>query len=273
MVPLGKRATTANFRGRIFGYCKTEVTIVYIAVLSRSGRSMPSQTPEQLIDVAEWSVDEDFAIFPVGSKPKRLLRCPEQPPQPFLIPGHSYLFKVAHKWRAQQVWSEVIAFRIAEIVGLNVPPCFVAVDNQAGEVGVLVEFFYRYPSEAEPARFVPAADLLQRVGTGQRTDRPHNIRANITLCRALRSTNAVEWWARVLSFDALIGNTDRHPENWGFLKRFRGERIAVWELAPPFDNGTSMGYQISEEHLAEYANPSRIKSFIAAGRHHCGWDF
>ena len=46
----------------------------------------------QLIDVDEWSVDEDFPIFPVGSKPKRLIRCPERAPQPFLIPGHSYLF-------------------------------------------------------------------------------------------------------------------------------------------------------------------------------------
>jgi hypothetical protein len=59
-----------------------------------------TQGSAQLIEVGEWSVDEDFPIFPIGSKPKRLLRCPEQAPQPFLIPGHPYLFKVAHDWRS-----------------------------------------------------------------------------------------------------------------------------------------------------------------------------
>jgi HipA-like C-terminal domain len=234
---------------------------------------MPHQTPAQLIDVAEWSTDEDFAIFPVGSKPKRLVRCPDDPPQQFLVPAHSYLFKVAHGWRAQQLWSEVIAYRIAQAVGLAVPPCFVAVDSRAGEVGALVEFFYGYPGEAAVPRFVHAADLLQRFRVGPRTDRPHFIRLNLTLCRTLGLANAVEWWARVLSFDALIGNSDRHPENWGFLKRLRGERDALWSLAPVFDNGTSLGYEIREERLSQYIEPIRLEAYVDAGRHHCGWDF
>lgn len=27
------------------------------------------------------------------------------------------------------------------------------------------------------------------------------------------------WWAETIAFDAIIGNTDRHSENWGFLIR------------------------------------------------------
>ena len=100
------------------------------------------QSSAQLVDVATWEIDEDFPIFPVGSKPKRLLRCPEPAPQPFLIPGHSYLFKIANGWRAQQLWSEMIASRIAAAVDLDVPPCFVALDSRTGELGALVEFFY-----------------------------------------------------------------------------------------------------------------------------------
>ena len=153
-------------------------------------------------------------------------------PRPFL------LFKVAHDW------SEVIAYKIAAAVGLNVPPCFVAVDSRTGEVGALVEFFYGYPDERQPARFVHVADLLQRFRVGSRTDRPHFVRLNLSLCRVLRLANAVGWWARVLSFDALIGNSDRHPENWGLLNRTRKEaRDASWALAPAFDNGTSLGYE------------------------------
>jgi hypothetical protein len=231
-----------------------------------------AQNPGQLIDVGNWSVDEEFPIFPVGSKPKRLLRCPELAPQPFLTSAHSYLFKVAYGWRAQQLWSEVIAYRIAAAVGLDVPPCFVAVDSRTGDVGALVEFFYGYPDEARSERFVHAADFLQRLRVGPRTDRPHSIRQNLTLCRVLRVTNAVEWWARVLAFDALIGNSDRHPENWGFLRRIREAGDTSWRLAPPFDNGTSLGYEIRENRLSELRDPARFEAYIDAGRHHCGWD-
>jgi hypothetical protein len=84
--------------------------------------------------------------------------------------------------------------------------------------------------------------------------------------------NAVNWWARVLSFDALIGNSDRHPENWGFLKRTREARDASWALAPAFDNGTSLGYEIREERLSELSNPIKLAAYIDAGHHHCGWD-
>jgi hypothetical protein len=235
---------------------------------------MLPQTPEQIVNVTEWAVDEEFPIFPVGSKPKRLLRCPDEAGLPSLIAGHSYLFKVAHGWRAQQLWSEVIAYRVAAVVGLNVPPCFVATDSGTGEVGALVEFFYGYPGEAEPARFVPAADLLERFRTDGCTDRPHSIRLNLKLCRGLGLRDAADWWARVLTFDALIGNSDRHPENWGILHRIRpGGQEATLAFAPPFDHGTSLGYEITETKLGTYRDPARLQAYIESGCHHCGWDF
>ncbi|MFK4623890.1 hypothetical protein ABIF50_007196 [Bradyrhizobium diazoefficiens] len=69
------------------------------------------QSAAELIDVADWIRDEDFAIFPVGSKPKRALFCPSPSPFPFLIAGHRYLFKVSTGWRINQHWSEVIAYQ------------------------------------------------------------------------------------------------------------------------------------------------------------------
>ena len=231
------------------------------------------QSSAQLVDIAAWSIDEDFPIFPVGSKPKRLLRCPDDAPQPFLIPGHSYLFKVAHDWRAQQLWSEVIAYRIAASVGLEVPPCFVAVDSQVGEVGALVEFFTAIQTKRSrrglftPPIFCSASEL-------GRVHRPHFIRLNLSLCRALGLASSVEWWARVMTFDALIGNSDRHPENWGFLNRInrtRGEGDTSWAIAPAFDNGTSLGYEIREERTLEFCNSLRLEPYVDNGHYHCGW--
>src|SRR6266700_8014440 len=62
------------------------------------------QAPNRPVLVGRWSADEDFTVHPVGSKPKRMLICPADSNEPYLIPNHAYLFKIAEGWRAQQMW-------------------------------------------------------------------------------------------------------------------------------------------------------------------------
>jgi hypothetical protein len=252
----------------------------------------PKQLAHQCVQVGTWARDEDYPVFPVGSKPKRLLVCPHGVTEPFLIPGHKYLFKIAQGWQAYQTWSEVIAYEIGSILGLNVPPAFIALDARTEEMGVLVEFFYGYPDDKTPPRFVHGADTLQRLypgaGFNAKTGRPHVVRTNLAVCRTLRVGDATKWWARTLAFDAIIGNTDRHPENWGFLisRPAIGEAApaeaqpdataaqaqeARFEMAPVFDNATSLGYERTNASLAERWSQDRIGKYIAKGTHHCGW--
>jgi hypothetical protein len=68
-----------------------------------------------------------------------MLICPADASEQFLIPGHAYLFKSAEGWRRQQIWSEIVAYRLASLVGLDVPPCFLAVNEHSGQVGALIE--------------------------------------------------------------------------------------------------------------------------------------
>ncbi|MET4043104.1 hypothetical protein ABIC03_004816 [Bradyrhizobium sp. RT6a] len=75
-----------------------------------------------------------------------------------------------------------------------------------------------------------------------------------------------------MTFDALIGNTDRHPQNWGFLvKRIQPEEIDL-ELAPVFDNGTSFGYEYSDAQIKDEWLPARMTSYLNKGTHHCSWE-
>jgi hypothetical protein len=145
------------------------------------------------------------------------------------------------------------------------------VNEHTGQVGALIEFFYGYPGEADPpARLVHAVDLMRRRGTGK--ERPHGARTNVLVCRTLRIGQESEWWGRVLTFDALIGNTDRHTENWGVLARLRRGQSSVFSFAPPFDNGTSLGYEIPEQRLKAACEPKWLETYIGKGSHHCGWD-
>jgi hypothetical protein len=207
--------------------------------------------PEPL-DIATWQPDEDYPVFPVGSKPKRLVVCPKNATSPFLIPGHKYLFKVAKGWQIHQLWSEIMAYELTRSLDLVVPPCFATLDSQTNEMGVLVEFFYDYPGDPTPPRLVHGSDLLQGAYTKQneydrKTGRPHWFGFNVGICRAMRIPGAAVWWAKAFAFDTLIGNTDRHPENWGLLYTLIDREQHLVEMAPLFDNGTSLSYGIRDE--------------------------
>lgn len=233
---------------------------------------MLTQPSGQPILVGSWDTDDDFPVFPTGSKPKRMLFCPADPPLPHLIGGHAYLFKtVTPRWQ-HQLWSEVIAYRLGALVGLQVPPCFVAFDERTNQAGALMEFFYGYPGERLPARLIHGADMLARFIKDTKRGRPHSVRGNISLCRLfLPIEQSISWWAAALAFDAVIGNTDRHPDNWGALVHQVPGVPARYEMAPLFDNGTSLGYELVDSRLANLVQAVPLQAYLSRGTHHCGW--
>lgn len=75
--------------------------------------------------------------------------------------------------------------------------------------------------------------------------------------------------AEYLVLDALIGNTDRHHENWGILRKRLG-KIWTGRLAPTFDHASSLGRELldsggskcrqrllSENCVGDYSEKSR----------------
>ncbi len=87
----------------------------------------------------------------------------------------------------------------------------------------------------------------------------------------------LEAWARMLCFDALIGNTDRHQENWEIVSYFVPEHLCetgvieapVSRLSPAFDNGTALGYEVIPENINKTL--AKLDSYIAKGTHHMKW--
>jgi hypothetical protein len=79
-----------------------------------------------------------------------------------------------------------------------------------------------------------------------------------------------QWWADALLFDALIGNTDRHQDNWGFLFSIAKAEGAMARLMPLFDNGTSLGHERFTEHVADWKD-GEYQRYIQKGKHHVSW--
>ncbi len=69
--------------------------------------------------------------------------------------------------------------------------------------------------------------------------------------------NAFDCFVGLLVFDALVGNTDRHHENWAVVQDSR-------ELAPSFDHGASLGFNANSSQMADagrYASKAKARPF------------
>jgi hypothetical protein len=70
-------------------------------------------------------------------------------------------------------------------------------------------------------------------------------------------------FAGYLVFDALIGNTDRHHENWALLKREAGP--TDHRLAPSFDHASSLGREMRDERRLMLLQEKRISEYLRKG--------
>lgn len=68
--------------------------------------------------------------------------------------------------------------------------------------------------------------------------------------------------------DALIGNTDRHHENWGLVLTFEQGREQVTQLsvAPAFDHASSLGRELNDARRAELLASGHVGKYVRRGR-------
>lgn len=79
-------------------------------------------------------------------------------------------------------------------------------------------------------------------------------------------SSAADWFVGYLVLDALIGNTDRHHENWGVLERV-GSRERYVSLAPSYDHASSLGRELrDEERSARLAGQDRRRTVASYAR-------
>ncbi len=77
-------------------------------------------------------------------------------------------------------------------------------------------------------------------------------------------------FAEYVVLDALIGNTDRHHENWGFrIKRTRTGHRGF--LAPSFDHASSLGRELRDEKRERLLREGMVQRYCERGRGAIYW--
>lgn len=73
-----------------------------------------------------------------------------------------------------------------------------------------------------------------------------------------------------LVLDALIGNTDRHHENWGILRERAG---SGWRgfVAPSFDHASSLGRELLDKDRDKLLAEERVGKYVEKGHGGIYW--
>lgn len=238
--------------------------------------SIASITQTSGIDISNWLPDEQFFSYPEGARPKLAYFPPPNLSLPFIKPYRRYLYKGSSNAPDDQFWAEIVAYKIGCQLGVVVPETYAAYNSMTGSSGALIEWFYT----DDELRYTAGGDFMKRSipDFDGRSGRQHNLFSVITFCRTWSSrlyqvatnqifeTDYIKHWGEAFLFDALIGNTDRHQNNWGvtLTPTLSG---AIRRLSPLFDNGTSLGSDRFIDKLNQWPE-SRFISYVENGTHH-----
>ena len=219
---------------------------------------MPNETEYVIYEI---SILGNRQIEQMGSKRKFWFTEPNK---------QSWLFKY-NREKTGEDWSERIAAEIAEL--LNIPHADVQLATCEGERGIISKNF----TDNGKNTLVHGNELLgflipeypQRQKYKLSKHSINNIMGALSkdyivapLGMSPEIDKPKELFLGFLMLDALIGNTDRHHENWGFLL-FPEKAV----LAPTFDHASSLGRELTDDRRKQLlSNPTHFNQYCNRAR-------
>lgn len=181
----------------------------------------------------------------MGSKRKFWVRNPDD------SGGRDWLFKLPTENTGEH-WAEKIAYEIAREMRVAAPRVELAFYRDADggrQRGSITESF-----TSEGYKLHHGNEILADMDADYDPDRKfgqsqHTIQRIFAGMGILRDASYAEQCRVKLAgyfiFDALIGNVDRHHENWGILREI-GRELWRGRLAPSFDHASSLGRELQD---------------------------
>ena len=185
-----------------------------------------------------------------------------------------WLFKYP-RFNTGEHWAEKIAAEIADLLGISHARVELAVFEK--NKGSVTKSFAQ-----EGQELVHGNQMLARAVHGYDPKRKfhqssHTL-ANIwqimdrVFGESEHAEQAKRHLAEYIVLDALIGNTDRHHENWGILRRERkGYHWVDLFVAPSFDHASSLGRELQDTRRDRILAEDRIGEYVEKGRGAIYW--
>ncbi|MEN0661055.1 HipA domain-containing protein [Caldifermentibacillus hisashii] len=180
----------------------------------------------EILDVSKWKKDSEKQLS--GTRTKYWIIDPKY--------SQHYMFKIPRE-NTGEAWAEKVAAELGKLFGLSMMDVQLACRKNV--IGIIAKNFTVSTEE-----FFEGGDLISAIVEDfDRYKLDNYTFENIT--QALTDFGLDDQFVIIPIFDALIGNQDRHCDNWGIIVSKSGS----YRLAPIYDNGTSLGFQLKEERI------------------------
>jgi hypothetical protein len=217
--------------------------------------------------ILELSVDSPDVIEQLGSKEKFWFRM-AQDEQP-------WLFKFTREGTGED-WSEKIAAELAVL--LRVPAAKVELAKFMGRRGCASRSFVETKKGFD---LIHGSEVLAgRVLGYQKLKRWHQSDHSIkNIIAAVENTfptrqqiPQLRTLAGFIVLDALICNTDRHPDNWALLRGPGPKGKTVHSIAPSFDHASSLGRELRDERRKRILEQGSVERYALKGHGGIYWE-
>ncbi|SFL48970.1 HipA-like C-terminal domain-containing protein [Lachnospiraceae bacterium KH1T2] len=148
-----------------------------------------------------------------------------------------------------------MAHQIGNVLGIETAQ--VQIGSYEGRIGSM-SFLINKQNEAivEGAAFITGShpdynlELMQETQSGRYYCLNH-------LLEISDSPDIVDKWIQMMLFDYLIGNTDRHQNNWAMLVSYLDGHKNSQRVCPLYDNGSSLCCYVNERIVLDYLGKDR----------------
>lgn len=191
-----------------------------------------------------------------------------------------YIAKVGHKLYANESITEQLFTRIGETAGFNVAESKLLVFS--GQLRFLSKYFLKKNQRLMHGAEIFMAHLEDREFVNEiHQKREESVHFTFQyVCQAIQSyfpSNCEEIIAdyiKMLAFDALLGNNDRHHWNWGVVVDVRNERLPYF--SPIYDSARGLFWNLPERRLKNIernkAENQFMEKYCGQSRPQLGWD-
>lgn len=203
----------------------------------------------EIVDVRSWVPAHEETL---GTKPKRWLQDPST--------GQYWLMKDVtfnrrsdgSRYAKGDDWSEWVGSRVARLLGLPAARIEFA-DGGPGDETTAGVIAMTFLGEGESLRL--GNELLEEIGilgadahdrTGYDLTAVREVLGEVDPPDQMPDLTAWDVFVGYLVLDAVIGNVDRHQENWAVIAKGRSRR-----LAPTFDHASCLGFQLDDDQRLE----------------------
>ena len=211
---------------------------------------------------------KDFIwVHPSNKGPVRMGDWPHWP---------AYIAKVGHQFYPAESVTEQLMTRLGQLLGLRMAHSRLMVC--AGQLRFLSQYFLRPEEILNHGADIAASYLTDEAFVKRVADEKaeRDLFTFQVFCTAIRARfpghheEITREFVRMIGFDALVGNHDRHFYNWGVITHPTG--AIQPRFSPIFDTARGLFWNIRETELGKYQNRDSLEGYVSRSRPEIGWD-